>query len=68
MGTGTGCPSSARESAVGTIPSESFDIRGNVMAGNDNLAPGQTPEPSSIMLLGSGMLGLAGILRRRLMG
>ena len=28
----------------------------------------QTPEPSSLMLFGSGVLGLAGVLRRRLMG
>ena len=52
---GSGCPSSASESAVGTIPSESFTIGG-----------GSTPEPSSIMLFGSGILGLAGVLRRKL--
>ncbi|HEY5175725.1 MAG TPA: PEP-CTERM sorting domain-containing protein [Terriglobales bacterium] len=28
---------------------------------------GTTPEPSSVVLLGSGILGLAGILRRRLL-
>ena len=27
---------------------------------------GTTPEPSSIMLFGSGILGLAGVLRRKL--
>jgi PEP-CTERM motif-containing protein len=27
---------------------------------------GSTPEPSSIMLFGSGILGLAGVLRRKL--
>jgi PEP-CTERM motif-containing protein len=53
---GTGCPSSAWESAVGTIPSEAFTIG----------CGGSTPEPSSIMLFGSGILGLAGVLRRKL--
>src|SRR5271167_3652725 len=42
-----GCPSSASESAVGTIPSESFTINGG----------GSTPEPTSIMLFASGILG-----------
>ncbi len=55
---GTGCPSSASESAVGTIASEAFTIGGG--------SGGTTPEPSSIMLFGSGILGLAGVLRRKL--
>jgi len=55
---GSGCPSSASESAVGTIPGEAFTISGGTM--------GTTPEPSSIMLFGSGLLGLAGLLRRKL--
>src|SRR5271169_1786281 len=50
-----GCPSMASESSVGTIPGEAFTISG-----------GSTPEPSSIMLFGSGILGLAGVLRRKL--
>jgi hypothetical protein len=54
---GSGCPSSASESAVGTIPSEAFTI---------NSGSGTVPEPSSIMLFGSGILGLAGLLRRKL--
>ena len=54
------CPSSASESAVGTIPSEAFTIVGQ------QSSQGTTPEPSSIMLLGSGILGLAGLLRRKL--
>src|SRR5271165_3865896 len=54
---GQGCPSQASESAVGTIASEAFTI-------NNGTAP--VPEPSSIMLFGSGILGLAGILRRKL--
>jgi hypothetical protein len=51
-----GCPSQASESAVGTIPSETFDIRGT----------GTIPEPGSILLFGSGILGIAGLLRRKL--
>jgi PEP-CTERM motif len=54
------CPSSASESAVGTIPSEAFTIDGTY-GGN-----GSTPEPGSILLFGSGILGVAGALRRKL--
>jgi PEP-CTERM motif len=54
----SGCPSSASESAIGTIPSEAFTMSWD--------ASGTTPEPTSIMLFGSGVLGLAGALRRRL--
>jgi hypothetical protein len=53
-----GCPSQASESAVGTIPSESFDITGT--------SGGTTPEPSSIILFGSGILGIVGRLRQKL--
>jgi len=52
-----GCPSMASQSSVGTIPSESFTISGG---------SGTTPEPSSFMLFGSGILGLAGVMRRKL--
>ncbi len=65
---GSGCPSSASESAVGTIPSEAFTIGGGCGAGNGNspdCGP-PTPEPSSILLFGSGILGLAAALRRKL--
>ena len=57
---GSGCPSQASESALGTIPSEAFTI------GTSGSTSGSTPEPSSIMLFGSGILGLAGVLRRKL--
>jgi PEP-CTERM motif len=50
-----GCPSKASESAIGTIPSEAFAI-------NESLQP-PVPEPSSFLLFGSGVLGLAGVLR-----
>ena len=54
-------PSSASENSVGTIPSESFTVLGGTVSTN-----GSVPEPSSILLLGSGVLGLAGLLRRKL--
>lgn len=55
-------PSSASENTVGTIPSESFTILGRTTSGTG----GSAPEPSSIILLGSGVLGMAGMLRRKL--
>jgi len=55
-GEGGGCPSVASSGGVGTDPSESFTI-----------TSGSTPEPSSFMLFGSAVLGLAGVLRRKLM-
>ena len=55
-------PSSASESALGTIPSEAFTIN----TSGTTTTSGTTPEPSSIMLFGSGILGLAGVLRRKL--
>lgn len=39
------------------VPSESFTINGG--------PSGTTPEPDSIMLFGSGIVGLAGVLRRK---
>lgn len=54
-------PSSASGGAFGTIPSESFDITGSYCSWC-----GGTPEPGSILLFGSGVLVLAGVLRRRL--
>ena len=56
-GKGGDCPSLASNNAVGTLTSEAFDITGT--------GGGQTPEPSSILLLGSGVLAVVGILRRR---
>lgn len=48
-----GCPSSAKENVLGKIPSESFTIF-------------STPEPATLALFGSGVIGLGGILRRGL--
>ena len=56
-GGGANCPSTAFENTVGSIPSEAFTMTGGGVT---------TPEPSSILLFGSGILGLAGVLRRRL--
>lgn len=52
-------PSLASENALGTIPSESFDIIGT--------QGGSTPEPSSLMLVGSGILGITSLVRRRML-
>jgi hypothetical protein len=63
-------PSSASESSVGTIPSESFTVLGSSASSSSSSSSstttGTVPEPSSIMLFGSGILGLAGMLRRKL--
>jgi PEP-CTERM motif len=59
-GMGGGCPSQASSGGVGSDPAESFDINGTSGGGT-------TPEPGSFILLGSGILGLAGVLRRKLL-
>jgi PEP-CTERM motif len=66
-----GCPSKASESTIGTIPSEAFTIGcegcGCVSDRSScDLEPGSTPEPNSILLFGSGVLCLGGVLRRKL--
>ena len=40
--------------------------KGILLNASDSGTPSSTPEPGSILLFGSGMLGLAGILRHRL--
>ncbi len=55
---GSGCPSQASESAIGTIPSEAFTIGASCC--------GLSPEPSSVLLFGSGVLAVAGLLRHKL--
>ncbi|HME09589.1 MAG TPA: PEP-CTERM sorting domain-containing protein [Bryobacteraceae bacterium] len=53
-----GCPALASENALGSLPSEAFTIN---TGGTQT-----TPEPGSFMLFASGILGLAGVLRRKL--
>ena len=53
-------PASASENSIGTVPSESFTLLGSTTTTTT------IPEPTTIMLFGSGILGLAGVLRRKL--
>ncbi|MGB8885746.1 MAG: PEP-CTERM sorting domain-containing protein [Candidatus Korobacteraceae bacterium] len=55
----SGCPSQGQASGIGSIPSESFDLSGTTVAG------GSTPEPGTLALLGTGVGGLAVLLRRK---
>ncbi len=57
-------PSQASQTSTGTIPSESFTILGS--ASSTTTTTGTTPEPGSILLFASGVLGVAGILRRKI--
>ena len=57
-------PSTAYENTIGSIPSEAFTLSGCPTSSPDCGPP--VPEPSSILLFGSGILSLAGILRRSL--
>ncbi len=59
-------PSTAYENTIGSIPSEAFTLTGTPGTTTTTTTSGTTPEPSSIMLFGSGILGLAGVLRRKL--
>jgi hypothetical protein len=55
-------PSTAYQTWNGSIPSEAFTLTGSTQPP----CCGTTPEPSSIMLFGSGILGLVGVIRRKL--
>jgi hypothetical protein len=55
----SGCPSQGQASGIGTIPSESFSINGTTTD------IGSTPEPSTLALFGSGIVGLSALLRKR---
>jgi len=61
-------PSMASENSVGSIPSESFTVLGSSTSTTTTTTTtsSSVPEPSSVMLFGSGILGLAGWLRRKL--
>jgi hypothetical protein len=54
-------PSEASETSLGTIPAESFTVLGSTGTGTT----GTTPEPGTLMLFGSGLLGTLGMLRRK---
>jgi hypothetical protein len=59
--------SQAQENTIGTIPSESFTILGfQSSTTTGTTSTGTTPEPSSVLLFGSGFVGLAGVLRRKM--
>ena len=53
-------PSTAYENTIGSIPSEAFTLTGGC-------CPPPVPEPSSILLFASGILGLGGVFRRWLL-
>lgn len=56
-----GCPSQASENDLGTIPSESFVVVG----GTSTTSTSSVPEPTSILMLVSGLAAAAGLLRRK---
>jgi hypothetical protein len=56
-----GCPSLAGPNDLGTNPPESFSILGTAQTGT-----GTTPEPASLVLFGSGAIGVLSVLRRKL--
>jgi hypothetical protein len=69
-------PSIAYENTLGSIPSEAFTLTGSSCIGcgcmlpagaRPDCGPPPTPEPSSILLFGTGLLGLGGVVRRWLL-
>jgi len=56
-------PSMASQNSIGTIPSESFTL--NASCEGAGCGP-PSPEPSSILLLGSGLLALSPLVRLRM--
>ena len=55
-----GCPSQPSENTYGTIPAESFSVLGT------SSGQGSVPEPGSLLLFASGILGVGGLLKRKL--
>ncbi len=60
--TSPGCPSTASDNSVGTIPSEAFTILGN----SNSSSGGSVPEPGSLFLAAGGIIGIAGMVRGRM--
>ena len=58
----TGCPSEAGENFE-SIPSEAFSMLGTSSSSTST----SVPEPGSLLLFASGVLGLGGLLRRKLL-
>jgi hypothetical protein len=54
-------PSTASEDSVGTIPSEAFTLQGETTTTVCTTCRGTVPEPSTLLLFVSGVLGLAGV-------
>jgi len=61
-------PSLASQNMVGTIPSESFTLLGSFELKNspDGSQQSSTPEPSSILMLGAGILSVASLFRLKI--
>jgi hypothetical protein len=61
-------PSEASNDSIGTLPSEAFTLlaTNSSTTTSTTTTTGTVPEPTSIMLFSSGVLGLVGMLRRKL--
>jgi hypothetical protein len=62
--TSPGCPSMPSENAGGSIESESFTVLGSATTTSTTTS---VPEPSSLMLFATGILGVGAFVRRKLM-
>jgi hypothetical protein len=58
-----GCPSLAGPGGEGTLPSEAFSILGT---SSSTSTTSTVPEPGNLLLFASGVIGFAGLVRRKL--